>query len=289
MSEAAEKVVDAAKEENCKRLDALASNRKWLNKLMWHYWWGDTACFTMEMMMAPGIIEMMMKAAPELYPDDKQKQVELVQNHCVFYNTQPNMMIVPGTVLGMEIQRAKGEDVPNDMIQSVKAALAGSFAGIGDSLVQGMFVPILTSICMGVSANGSALGAILLWVVFFAIMYPLGFYLFKLGINMGTNGVNTILSGEKKDRLINAITILGCTVVGSVVASISHLALGWTISSNGLDVAVEDYMNQIYPGLTSLLFFFLIYTLMTKKKIGALKMILYILLFSIVAYFIHMF
>lgn len=270
---------------NIARLDALKNDKKFINKVMWHYFWGDTAMFSMEMMMAPGIIEMLAVAAEDLYPGDVEKKKELLKNHNVFYNTQPNMTIVPGTVLGLEIERAKGNDIPNEAIQSIKAALAGAFAGIGDSIIQGIITPTLTSIGMGMCAGGSGIGAIFLWLSFFVICYPLGYYLFKLGLNAGAEGAGTLLEGEFKDRFIGAITIVGCIVVGAVTASTCSPAFKIVFNANGTEINLEETLSGIYPGLTVLLFLGITYTLMKKKKLGALPMLGIILAFSVVAYF----
>ncbi len=266
--------------DNAARLDALKNDSKFINKCMRHYFWGDTACFTFEMMMAPGIIEMVAKAAEDLYPGDTAKQTELVQNHNVFYNTQPNMTIVPGTVMGMEIERAKGEDVPNEVIQAIKAALAGSFAGIGDSIVQGIVTPTLLSIGMGISAGGSGLGPVFVWAAFFAIFWPLGYWMFKLGMNVGAEGASTLLESSLKDRFVNAITILGCIVVGAVTASTVNPQFALKVSE---EKTLQTYMDGIFPGLTALIFLFTVYTLMTKKKIGALPMLGILFVFAVIA------
>lgn len=266
--------------DNNARLDALKNDRKFINKCLLHYFWGDTACFTFEMMMAPGIIEMMLKAGEDLYPGDEAKQIELVQNHNVFFNTQPNMTIVPGTVMGLEIERAKGNDVPNDVIQAIKAALAGSFAGIGDSIIQGIVVPTLLSIGMGISANGSPLGPIFVWLAFFGIFWPVAYYLFKLGLDVGADGASSLLEGELKDRFVNAITILGCIVVGAVTASTVNPQFALMISE---EKSLQSALDGIYPGLTAVLFLGVVYFLMTKKKIGALPMLGILFVFAVVA------
>ena len=75
-------------EQKKARLDALVEDSKWLNKVMYIYFVGCTACFTMEMMMVHGILDMFALIAKDLYPDDKDKQLDLIQRHLVFYNTQ---------------------------------------------------------------------------------------------------------------------------------------------------------------------------------------------------------
>ncbi len=85
-----------------------AKDKRFLRKTMWSFLFTSGACFTMERMMGPGMVNMMIAAAQELYPNDPEKQIELCQNHCVFFNTRPTVgIIVPGIVLGLEIERAK--------------------------------------------------------------------------------------------------------------------------------------------------------------------------------------
>lgn len=272
--------------DNEKRLTELAKDPKFINKCYWQHVFGTAAAFTMERMMAPGITTMFASIAEQLYPGDKEKQADLLQRHNNFYNTQPNMAIVPGVIVGLEIERAKGHDVPNEIIQSMKAALAGPFAGIGDSLVQGMFVPILMSIGMGLSANGSAIGPIFCIIVYVAVMWPVAYYLMKLGINMGVSGAEMLLEGDFKDRALNAITLLGCTVVGAVAASTCNINLALSFTTQGLETAVQPYLDQIYPGLVSLVAFGIIYWAMRYKKIGALKMLGILAIVAIVFYFL---
>lgn len=242
--------------------------------------------FTMERMMAPSMIAMLASIANDLYPNNPDKQADLLQRHNNFYNTQPNMAIVPGVVVGLEIERAKGNDVPNEIIQSMKAALAGPFAGIGDSLVQGMFVPILLSIGMGLSSNGSILGPLFVLVVYTLVMAPLSYTLMKLGIKLGVSGAEMLLDDKMKNRALNAVALLGCTVVGAVTASTCNLSLAWTIQVGELETSVQSYLDQIFPGLTILIAFGLIYWAMKYKKIGAVKMLGILLIVSAVGYFL---
>lgn len=242
--------------------------------------------FTMERMMAPSMIAMLASIANDLYPNNPGKQADLLQRHNNFYNTQPNMAIVPGVVVGLEIERAKGNDVPNEIIQSMKAALAGPFAGIGDSLVQGMFVPILLSIGMGLSSNGSILGPLFVLVVYTLVMAPLSYTLMKLGIKLGVSGAEMLLDDKMKNRALNAVALLGCTVVGAVTASTCNLSLAWTIQVGELETSVQSYLDQIFPGLTILIAFGLIYWAMKYKKIGAVKMLGILLIVSAVGYFL---
>jgi len=270
---------------NEERLTALAKDPKFIAKTyLMHSIAGGS--FTMERMMAPSMIAMLASIAGQLYPDDPEKQADLLRRHNNFYNTQPNMAIVPGVVVGLEIERAKGNDVPNEIIQSMKAALAGPFAGIGDSLVQGMFVPIILSIGMGLSANGSILGPLFVILIYTAVMAPVSYYLMKLGITLGVSGAEMLLDDKMKNRALNAVALLGCTVVGAVTASTCSLSLAWTINTGGLEMSVQSYLDQIFPGLTVLIAFGIIYWAMRYKKIGAIKMLGILVVVSAIGYFL---
>ena len=58
--------------------------------------------------MGPGMVNMMIAAAQELYPNDPEKQIELCQNHCVFFNTRPTVgIIVPRDCIGIRNRTGK--------------------------------------------------------------------------------------------------------------------------------------------------------------------------------------
>ena len=230
---------------------------------------------------------MLIDAAEDLYPGDKEKQKEMVENHINFFNTSPTMTIVPGVVLGLEVEKAKGSDVPNMAVQSIKAALASPFAGIGDSIMQGMLIPILASIGMAMSANGSGIGGLFLAVAYCAIAYPLEYWLFKKGVTMGIDGADAITSSGLKNKIIEAITLVGCIVTGAVAATTLRISTKLTVVASGVETAVQDYLDKVWPGLLSILALFGVYWLMKNKKISALKMLGILLVVAALGYFLH--
>ena len=63
----------------------------------------------MERMQAPAIIRMLGIVKDKFYPTIKSSK-ELLERHKPFFNTEPYVgSIVPGIVLGMEEEKAKGE------------------------------------------------------------------------------------------------------------------------------------------------------------------------------------
>jgi mannose/fructose/N-acetylgalactosamine-specific phosphotransferase system component IID len=67
----------------------------------------------------------------------------------MFYNTEPQTgQLINGIVASLEEQIAMGEEVSEEMPVNIKTTLMGPLAGIGDSIIQGIIVPILLSIAM---------------------------------------------------------------------------------------------------------------------------------------------
>lgn len=246
--------------------------------------------FTFERMMGPDMVSFLLAVADELYPGDEAKQRELAMNHCVFFNTQPTLgTIVWGVVLGLEMERANNDEMSNEIIQSIKAAIAAPIAGFGDTIAQSLFVPILLSIGVGLSSNGSTLGFWFFIIVYCVVMYPLSYFLFKVGLNMGIDGAQVLLGSEVKDRLINAIETLGIVVIGAVVASTANISTKLEYVDGGMSINVQSILDSIFPGLLPLLGAFLVYGLFKKYKISAIKMMLGMLIIAIATYFLGIF
>lgn len=207
--------------QNTERLQALKSDKKFVNKAFWAYNWSIPMNFTRERMLGCSMVSMLARVADEIYPEDVEKQKELCRNHEVFFNTQQGLgAVIYGIVLGMEVERAHDDTITNELIQSIKQALAGPLAGLGDSLIQALITPILISIAIGLSTEGSILGALFLFAAYTVINAILCLTLFKTGYKYGIIGAETLVSSNMKERVIPAFEALGITVIGGVLAGI---------------------------------------------------------------------
>ena len=211
----------------------------------------------------------------------------MLERHEVFFNTEPYLgCIVPGIVLGMEAGKAEGNDeISSEFINSIKTALMGPFAGIGDSLLPGTLIPILLSIALGMSPNGEITGPIFYIVAFLAIMIPLTWFLFSYGVKAGANAAEMVLAGGIKDKVTRAAEVIGLVVVGAVSAQYAHFNIGLVYASGDLTISIADILNSIFPSLPVLLMAFLTYWLMVKKNWSAGKTMLLMLVIAIVGYF----
>ena len=240
-----------------------------------------------ETMQAPALVKMFGDIREGLYPNDEKKQQELLARHLPFFNTEPFLgCLIPGIALGMEAEKAAGNDVPDDLITAIKSALMGPFAGVGDALLPGTFIPILLAIGCGLSKDGSAIGAIFYMIVFLAVMIPLTWFLFKKGCELGASAAELILGNDLKDDIVNALNTVGLVVVGCVASQYAVFNIGWTYVEDGVTlVDLGALIDGVWPKLPVYLLSLLTYWLMAKKNWSAGKVIILYLAIAIVGYF----
>ena len=239
-----------------------------------------------ERMEGPAIVKMLADVREEIYPNDKEAQKEMLERHTIFFNTEPNLgSIVPGIVLGMEYEMAQGGDVQPEFINSIKTALMGPFAGIGDSLLPGTLCPILLSIALGMCENGEIIGPIFYIISFLAIMLPLTWFMFSYGVKTGANAAELVLSGGIKDKVTKAAETVGLIVIGAVTASYTHVNIGLVYTSGDLSIDIAAILDSLMPGLSVLLMSFLAYVLMVKRKWSINKMMAFFLIAAVLGYF----
>lgn len=242
-------------------------------RAVWLRWMcGNLSSMSFEWLEAFGFVDSMTPAIKELYPDDKEKQIEALKRNSVFYNTEPQMgSVINGIICGLEEEKANGSEIDDEVINGIKIGLMGPIAGIGDAMVPGMLIPLLLSIAMGLSDGGNPMGPIFYIVTYIPIISLISYYLFNKGYTLGTKSIDMIV-GEAAQRAREAFNILGAVVVGGVAASYVALNLAWQIPTGGEDmIVVNDVLNGIFPGLTSLVLVLFCWWLMAKKKFSPLK------------------
>ena len=247
----------------------------------------NLALYQPETMQAPALVKMFGDIREELYPGDKEKQQELMARHLPFFNTEPFLgCLIPGIALGMEAEKAAGEDIPDELITSIKSALMGPFAGIGDAILPGTFIPILLAIACGLSANGQVTGVVFYMVVFLAVMVPLTWFLFNKGVQLGAKSAELILGNDLKDDIISALNIVGLMVVGCIACAYANINPGFQYVRDGVVIVdLQTLINGVWPKLPVYLAALGTYHLMAKKNWSATKMILLYLVIAVIGYF----
>lgn len=262
-------------------------SKKMIRKSYLNWFLYTLALYQPETMQAPALVKMFGDVRNELYPNDIEKQKELMERHTPFFNTEPVLgCLIPGIALGMELQKANGEDIPSELITSIKSALMGPFAGIGDALLPGTFVPILLAIACGLSENGQLTGVIFYVVAFLGVMLPLTWFLFNKGIQLGAKSAELILGNDLKDDIIKALNIVGLMVVGCIACAYANINIGYQYVRDGVVIVnLQELINGVWPKLPVFLAALGTYYLIAKKNWGTMKVIFLYLIIAIIGYF----
>ncbi|MDR1793834.1 MAG: PTS system mannose/fructose/sorbose family transporter subunit IID [Erysipelotrichaceae bacterium] len=276
-----------ASAKEIERLDSLKNDKKFVSKAFWTYNWAIPMCFTRERMLGLSMTSLMLNVAEDLYPGDVEKQKRLGLNHCVFFNTQQGLgAVIYGTCLGLEVERAKADEVPNEVIQSIKTALAGPIAGIGDSLIQALLTPIIISIGIGMSSTGSPMGPIFMFLAYTIANGVLSYLLFRSGFRLGLTSADILVNSGVKDRLIPALETLGVLVIGGVLASIMNVKSGLIFTSGELTVNFQTQVFDAFlPKCLSLAAALITFWLIKYKKMSAQAIILWMIPVAAIGYF----
>jgi len=258
---------------------------------MWLRW--QISCFSSfsyEKLQGNAFLYSMIPFAEKFYSDDPEGKNALLTRHAMFYNTEPQAgTVVNGIVASLEEQIALGnKNIDEEAPISIKATLMGPIAGIGDSIIQGIIVPTLLSIGMGLAANGSALGPLFYIVSFLTIGLGISYFAFMSGYDLGVNAIEAMI-GENASRLTNAFNTIGVIVVGGLAASHVSLTTDLLIPMGEEMGAVQEVLDGIFPQLLPLLVVLFAWYLLSKKQMSATRVIVILTLISVIGVVIGIF
>ena len=242
-----------------------------LNKSFNLWFWGALTCFSQEHMQTFGYLSSMLPIIKELYPDKKDQQ-EKIHAYTAFFNTNPMLgSVIIGTTASMEEARANGKGIDGETINDMRAGLMGPIAGIGDSLIDGTLIPILLGLALGMSQNGSPVGAIFDIIVWDLIAYFGQRFLYFRGYRLGDKAVS-ILVGKQGKAIRHAISIVGGMVVGGVLATWVNVTTSLQLkdSTGKVFLNLQKQLDSIYPGLLTVIVTVLCWWLMAKKHVSAI-------------------
>lgn len=266
-------------------------NKKDLRK-GWLYWqMFAMSTLSFEKLEANGFAHSMIPIANKLYKRDSNEYKAMLSRHSLFYNTEPQTgAIINGIIVSLEEERANGEDISDGMIHSIKTGLMGPIAGIGDSIVQGILIPILLSIGMGISAEGNPLGVVFYALSYVAIVLSLNYYLYFKGYHLGTAAADTLV-GDDSERLRTAFNILGTMVVGGLAANFVKLTtiLKITNETSGSVFDVQKTLDGFFPGLLGLGAVLFSYYLISAKGWKSNSVLLVLILIATVGVLLGVF
>lgn len=240
-----------------------------------------------ERMMNLGYCYAMLPALKALYGDDKEKLTEAMLRHMEFYNTTPYVITLPlGISVAMEEKMAENpENFDKTSITSVKAALMGPLAGIGDSIYWGTLRIIATGVGATLAVQGNVLGPVLFFLIFNVPNFGLRYWLTFFGYNFGTNVLGKLEQSGIMEKLTYGASIVGLLVTGAMTAENVYLAVAGKIGVGDDATTIQSILDGIIPGLLSLGVMGIVYYFLHKKVKPLTLMFIMMVLCIISAYF----
>jgi mannose/fructose/N-acetylgalactosamine-specific phosphotransferase system component IID len=266
------------------KLEKKDLRRGWRSWAMYHL-----SSMSFEKLEAHGFAHSMIPVLKKLYKNKPEEYQEALKRHSVFYNVEPQVgSLVNGIVTSMEEERANGKQIDDDMIHTVKTSIMGPLSGIGDSTIQGILIPILLTIAMAISNQGSPIGVLLYIVGYLFIMLSLSYFMYMSGYKFGINSIDSII-GEGSQKLRDSFNTLGIMVIGALAASFVHVTTAIKIPNGKAVLDLQKTLDGFFPGLLSLLAVMLSWYLISKRKMSTTKVLLLLVGISVVGVLVGFF
>ena len=264
-----------------------AFTKQELHKIDLRWIWHSQIGWNYERMQGLGYLTTMLPVIDRLYGDNPELKKKALETHSVFFNTTPQMGdIILGMDIAIEEQQRNEEGL--EVVSSLKTALMGPFAGIGDTIFGVISGAVFGSIAASMAIQGNAIGTFI-WVAGLLFVFFIRRNLFDLGYTQGIKLV-TSMSGTM-NALIEGAGVLGLTVVGAMIASMVNVPLSTYSVVLGVDTTgaeiikeydLQAYADQIMPKLLPALLAWICYVLLGKKWMNSNKLIWIVIVFSIV-------
>ena len=216
--------------------------------------------------------------------EDEEERIEGYKRHLEFYNSQATMHpFILGVTASLEEENANNDDFDTSSINTMKAALMGPLAGIGDSLLAGTLRIIATGIAAGLSLAGNILGPILFLTIYNIPNFSLRYLGITQGYKLGSTIINKISSSDLMNKITLSLSIIGLMVIGSMIAATVQIStpLAISIGEGAEPFILQDTLDSIFPKLLPLLATLLLYYL-NRKQVSILLQIISIMVLGVI-------
>lgn len=234
-----------------------------------------------ERMQALGYCWTLLPILKKIYKDDPAGLKAAVVRNLEFFNTQPYMaMPIMGISVAMEEKMAKEHTVNANAISSIKVAMMGPLAGIGDSFFWFTLFPICAGIGVSLSTGGNILGPLVFLLLFNIFNLGTRWFGLKYGYQFGNDFIGRLSGDNIMQRLSEGTTLIGLMVLGVMSATMIRLPLNFVVGEGEQAMSLQAIFDGIMPNLIPMLATLGVYALI-KKGMSATKVLFIIILLSI--------
>ena len=243
-------------------------------------------CYNYERMMGQVVAHMFSVIISFLYSGNAEKQKEVMRREIEFFNVHIEFgACILGMAIALEEQKAMGEEIPGEFITNLKTSLMGPLAGMGDTIWQGVVIPILLALCIDLtrSGNGNVWGAVIYAIVIVVAAYALSYWNFMFGYKAGSEAIMDFLEKGILNKLIKGASIMGCMVMGGLIVNYVTCICGLEIPSSTSTYSIqESFLDAVCPKILPLAMTMLVYYLINKRRWSSVKVIGLIIVIGII-------
>lgn len=193
-----------------------------------------------------------------------------------------------GMAISLEEDKAMGANIPNEFITNLKTSLMGPLAGVGDTIYQGVLIPILLALCIDITraGDGNIWGSIVYAVLMLVISYGLSVGNFLFGYRAGGDAIMDFLEKGILNKILKAASIMGCMVMGGLIVNYVSVHCGIVINASGTEFKLQESLfDAVLPNILPLTATLAIYGAMVYRHWTSIKVIFAIVAVSIVGGF----
>ena len=218
-----------------------------------------------------GYANILYPALKKIYKDDEQGFQDALSSNVEFFNSNPHFLPF---ITSMQLVMLDNGSKPEDA-RSIKLALMGPLAGIGDSLAQFCLAPLLATIGSSLAQDGLIGGPHLFFLGMNIILLAIKLFTGMYGYKLGTSIIDTL--SEKMAQISSIASMIGVTVISGLAVSFVKIKVGiqyvTTIDGAEKIVSIQEMLDKIAPSLLPALFTIFVFFLIKKKKWTTYKLI----------------
>ena len=198
--------------------------------------------------------------------ENKEDRAAALKRQLEFMSVTPHIStLLVGISGAMEEENAKNPDFDENSINAVKSSLMGPMAGVGDSFFWGTLLLIAAGVGVSLASQGNIMGPILFFLIINIPHFILRYLCLDKGFKYGTQFFKDISSGGIITKITEAATMLGLMVIGGMTAANVNFNLAINVGSGDWAEPLQNYLDEIMPGLLPAALFGIMYWLLGKK------------------------
>ena len=258
--QATEEIKDIREEESpIKKRDLIKS---WL---IWENF--PQTCYNYERMHGQAVAHSFVPISKKLYKNDPEGKQAMMKREIEFFNVHVEFgAVIIGMIIALEEQISKGIEIPSEFITGLKTSLMGPLSGVGDTIYQGVLIPILLAICIDLTLDGNTIwGSVAFGVLMVAISWIFSYKNFMFGYHQGADAVMDFLEKGLLNKILKGAEIMGCMVMGGLIASYVHMYVPYEIVTSTTTFSIQhDFLDILIPNILPFGFTLLIYYLLKQ-------------------------